>query len=109
MEKCWLLSSWQSLKAVSSWLSNLFQSVGVNKCYCNYTHQLKIYSGFAIHKLEITARIPLAIAQKADCFMLMNWPKLICELFGKERKLKANLIIKITNKVSSIVITILAQ
>lgn len=38
--------------------------------------------------------------------MLMNSSQLICDLFGKERKLKANLIIKISNKVSSIVIKI---
>lgn len=39
----------------------------------------------------------------------MNWPQLICDLFGKERKLKTNLIIKISNKVGSIVITVLAE
>jgi len=41
--------------------------------------------------------------------MLMNSSQLICDLFGKERKLKANLIIKISNKVSSIVIKIFVQ
>ena len=39
----------------------------------------------------------------------MNSSQLICDLFGKERKLKANLIIKISNKVSSIVIKIFVQ
>ena len=41
--------------------------------------------------------------------MLMNSSQLICDLFGKERKLKANLIIKISNKVSAIVIKIFVQ
>lgn len=41
--------------------------------------------------------------------MLMNSSQLIYDLFGKERKLKANLIIKISNKVSSIVIKIFVE
>lgn len=41
--------------------------------------------------------------------MLMKSSQVICDLFGKERKLNANLIIKISNKVSSIVIKIFAE
>ena len=39
----------------------------------------------------------------------MKSSHLICDLFGKERKLNANLIIKISNKVNSIVIKIFVE
>lgn len=41
--------------------------------------------------------------------MVMKSSQLICDLFGKERKLNANLIRKISNKVSSIVIKIFVE